>query len=188
MRKPLLTFSMLCLGLGLMAIPSFADHDKDRDDHQRLEHRDRDRHRDHHRDWDRDHGRDHHSAEHREHHYRRTHGDPPGWEHGEKKGWRDCDLPPGQAKKHGCEDRDHDDRYHHAEHRTANVPVLKPHAEEHRSPASTTVPVLKPKPAVHSNNDIVPVLKPHAQVHPTSSTTVPVLKPRAQSGARPEVQ
>jgi hypothetical protein len=28
--------------------------------------------------------------------------DPPGWSHGRKAGWGNCDLPPGQAKKHGC--------------------------------------------------------------------------------------
>ena len=40
---------------------------------------------------------------------------PAGWSHGKKTGWGDCDLPPGQAKKHGCHsaqashhDRDHD--------------------------------------------------------------------------------
>ncbi len=28
--------------------------------------------------------------------------DPPGWSHGRKAGWRNCDLPPGLAKKRGC--------------------------------------------------------------------------------------
>jgi hypothetical protein len=28
--------------------------------------------------------------------------DPPGWHHGRKAGWGNCDLPPGLAKKHGC--------------------------------------------------------------------------------------
>lgn len=27
---------------------------------------------------------------------------PPGWDRGKKTGWRDCDVPPGQAKKAGC--------------------------------------------------------------------------------------
>lgn len=27
---------------------------------------------------------------------------PPGWNRGNKTGWRDCGLPPGQAKKYGC--------------------------------------------------------------------------------------
>jgi len=29
-------------------------------------------------------------------------GRPPGWSKGKKKGWSNCDLPPGQAKKRGC--------------------------------------------------------------------------------------
>lgn len=27
---------------------------------------------------------------------------PPGWDHGRKTGWGDCNVPPGQAKKVGC--------------------------------------------------------------------------------------
>jgi len=27
---------------------------------------------------------------------------PPGWDKGRKTGWGDCDVPPGQAKKMGC--------------------------------------------------------------------------------------
>lgn len=36
----------------------------------------------------------------------RTYGDrdqrPPGWSRGQKTGWANCGLPPGQAKKYGC--------------------------------------------------------------------------------------
>jgi hypothetical protein len=28
---------------------------------------------------------------------------PPGWDHGKKTGWGNCDVPPGQAKKAGCQ-------------------------------------------------------------------------------------
>lgn len=35
-------------------------------------------------------------------HRGRHNDDPPGWSHGRKVGWRNCDLPPGQAKKRGC--------------------------------------------------------------------------------------
>lgn len=28
---------------------------------------------------------------------------PQGWDRGRKRGWRGCDLPPGQAKKYGCQ-------------------------------------------------------------------------------------
>ena len=27
---------------------------------------------------------------------------PPGWSKGKKTGWGNCNLPPGQAKKYGC--------------------------------------------------------------------------------------
>ena len=27
---------------------------------------------------------------------------PPGWTRGKKTGWKDCGLPPDQAKKYGC--------------------------------------------------------------------------------------
>ncbi len=45
---------------------------------------------------------------------------PPGWSHGRKTGWGDCNVPPGQAKKYGCgvwndgwwgNGRDHDGRW-----------------------------------------------------------------------------
>lgn len=171
MRKMLRNLSIACLAGSLIAAPAFADrdhdHDKDRDDHHSEHHdRDHDRDRDHHRDWDRDHDRD--PEHHREHHYRRTNGDPPGWEHGKKKGWGDCDVPPGQAKKHGCNDHDRDD-----------------HRREH----PTSAPVVKPRPEVHrSSAPMVPVLKPRPEVHRTSTTTVPVLKPHVKAGAKPEVQ
>ena len=36
----------------------------------------------------------------------RTYGErderPPGWSRGNKTGWKNCGLPPGQAKKYGC--------------------------------------------------------------------------------------
>jgi hypothetical protein len=32
----------------------------------------------------------------------RYYDDPPGWSHGRKAGWGNCDLPPGLAKKRGC--------------------------------------------------------------------------------------
>jgi len=48
------------------------------------------------------HHRRHHEREVEEAHERHT---PPGWDKGKKTGWGDCNLPPGQAKKHGCEPR-----------------------------------------------------------------------------------
>lgn len=35
---------------------------------------------------------------------------PPGWNHGKKTGWGDCGLPPGQAKKNGCQTYSYDGR------------------------------------------------------------------------------
>jgi len=32
----------------------------------------------------------------------RNSGRPPGWDRGRKVGWGNCDLPPGLAKKRGC--------------------------------------------------------------------------------------
>ncbi len=29
-------------------------------------------------------------------------GRPPGWSQGKKTGWGNCGMPPGQAKKYGC--------------------------------------------------------------------------------------
>jgi len=36
------------------------------------------------------------------HGHRGRSDDPPGWDHGRKAGWGNCDLPPGLAKKRGC--------------------------------------------------------------------------------------
>ena len=41
---------------------------------------------------------------------------PPGWDHGRKVGWGDCDVPPGQAKKMGCRNGFIVDRHPHRGH------------------------------------------------------------------------
>jgi hypothetical protein len=38
---------------------------------------------------------------------------PPGWSHGQKTGWRNCGLPPGQAKKYGCRTYIYEGRRHY---------------------------------------------------------------------------
>ncbi len=38
---------------------------------------------------------------------------PPGWNRGNKTGWRDCGLPPGQAKKYGCRTYVYEGRRHY---------------------------------------------------------------------------
>ncbi len=47
--------------------------------------------------------------------YRAYEGDhrPPGWSQGKKKGWGNCDLPPGQAKKYGCNTYSYGGREYH---------------------------------------------------------------------------
>jgi hypothetical protein len=56
-------------------------------------------------DHDRDHDRDNHGWESRSGWEYRTYErgqTPPGWSKGKKTGWGNCNLPPGQAKKYGC--------------------------------------------------------------------------------------
>lgn len=88
---------------------------------------------------DRDHDRD------RDDHGKRGHeGRPPGWSKGKKTGWGNCNLPPGQAKKHGCYDRDdhiYARRHHHAV--TRSKPAPRPAVLAH--PAPRPAPAPKPK-------------------------------------------
>jgi len=55
---------------------------------------------------DNDHDRDdHHGWEVRDGWEYRTYDKghpPPGWSKGKKTGWGNCNMPPGQAKKYGC--------------------------------------------------------------------------------------
>lgn len=56
-------------------------------------------------------------------------GRPPGWSKGKKKGWGNCDLPPGQAKKRGCRStwiRGHDGVWRSPRPRTGAVVVPVP--------------------------------------------------------------
>ncbi|HZQ92629.1 MAG TPA: hypothetical protein VFA60_12605 [Terriglobales bacterium] len=92
--------------------------------------------RDHDRDdrWRRDHDRD-------DHFRHANSGTPPGWRHGRKTGWGNCDLPPGQAKKQGCHstwvnhrDRDRDRRIWRD--RAENRRERERRERERREPAS----------------------------------------------------
>src|SRR5262249_43907249 len=40
-------------------------------------------------------------------------GRPPGWSRGKKTGWKNCGLPPGQAKKYGCQTYVYEGRPHY---------------------------------------------------------------------------
>ena len=61
-------------------------------------------------------------------------GRPPGWSRGKKTGWKNCGLPPGQAKKYGCyvytyEGRPH---YYYQDER-GQIVVRRPILEIHGS-------------------------------------------------------
>ena len=92
---------LLVLSIALSGTSFAKDHDDKRHD------RDRDHDRDHrvHVRHDRDHDHDRHEI-----HERHV-------EHGKKSGWGDCDAPPGQAKKAGCQSsREHHVRTNHRRH------------------------------------------------------------------------
>ncbi len=54
-------------------------------------------------------------------------GRPPGWNRGNKTGWRDCGLPPGQAKKYGCRTYVYEGRrYYYYEDNAGRIIVRRP--------------------------------------------------------------
>jgi hypothetical protein len=103
MRRWLTIFAVVAaLGFGIPALR--ADHDDKDHKHQHgNKHVDND---DDDRNWER-----------REGYEYRTYGDsderPPGWNHGKKTGWKNCGLPPGQAKKYGCRTYTYQGRPHY---------------------------------------------------------------------------
>jgi hypothetical protein len=131
--------SFLVLSLALSGYGFAKDHggkgrDHDRDD---VRHHDRDRHGDRDRDDRRIIISRHHTSR------------PPGWDHGRKVGWGNCNMPPGQAKKAGCHstvhhhhtvvvrhdrDRDRDRRRRH----TVASHTLPPRTSAGVQPAGTT--------------------------------------------------
>jgi len=97
MRRALFATFALVIALGLGAPSALADHD---DEHGHGNGHGRG-HGNKHADRD-----DDHNWERRDGFEYRTYGDhdgrPAGWSRGEKTGWKNCGLPPGQAKKYGC--------------------------------------------------------------------------------------
>jgi hypothetical protein len=90
----------------------FDDHD--RDEHGRRGDRDDDR-------WQR-----HGNYEVRVYEVREVR--PPGWRRGEKTGWGNCGLPPGQAKKYGCRTYVYQERrYFYYTDDVGRVIVRRPH-------------------------------------------------------------
>ena len=92
MRKNWIAALMLMCALSVVS-PAFADHDNDHGNGHGNGHGNK-------------HDNDDDRWEHRgDYDYRVYQGDqrPPGWSHGKKTGWKNCGMPPGQAKKYGCQ-------------------------------------------------------------------------------------
>ncbi len=61
-------------------------------------------------------------------------GRPPGWGHGKKTGWGNCGLPPGQAKKYGCQTYTYEGRPHYYyQDELGRIVVRRPIIEVHGS-------------------------------------------------------
>ena len=104
MKKRFFATLVLLTVLGVGAPPLTADDEHHGNKHRRgNKHLDRDDDRNHDRDNDNDNDR---GWERRDGYEYRAYHDrderPPGWNRGRKTGWRNCGLPPGQAKKYGC--------------------------------------------------------------------------------------
>jgi len=54
-------------------------------------------------------------------------GRPPGWSKGKKTGWGNCGMPPGQAKKYGCNTYSYQGRnYYYYEDPAGQIYVRRP--------------------------------------------------------------
>jgi hypothetical protein len=59
--------------------------------------------------------------------YGTNEGRPPGWAKGNKTGWGDCGLPPGQAKKYGCRSYVYENRrYYYYQDDAGRIIVRRP--------------------------------------------------------------
>lgn len=136
--KKILVCAALALSLNAMPAlakgkPSGRGNDK-HEDKSKVKDGDRDdKDRDHKKDWgerDRDHGKV------------ANNGRPPGWDKGKKTGWGNCDVPPGQAKKQGCNSsrtrrpiivthRDRDDRHRATTRHTPTTTTTSPTSSKH---------------------------------------------------------
>jgi hypothetical protein len=81
---------------------------------------------------DQDNDRDDDRWERRGEYEYRTYGDrdgtPPGWSKAKKTGWGNCGLPPGQAKKYGCQTYRYQDRdYYYYRDEVGRIVVRRPH-------------------------------------------------------------
>ena len=159
--KKILVCAALVLSLNAMPAlakgkPSGRGDDKHEDKSEKLKDKDKEhKDKDHKKDWgerDRDHDRDHGRVA--------NNGRPPGWDKGKKTGWGNCDVPPGQAKKQGCNSsrtrrpiivarRDRDDR-----HRPTR---------RHTTTTTTTTTTTSPAPTKRGTHPFSPVLRQKQQ-------------------------
>lgn len=87
-------------------------------------------------------------------------GRPPGWSHGKKTGWGNCDMPPGLAKKNGGCDNDRD--YHHEARRTTT----------HRVTRTATRPIVRPRTTTRTTRTTThPRITPRTRTVATKTTT-----------------
>jgi hypothetical protein len=114
----------LVAALGLCTPAVMADHgDKDHKHGHGNKHFDRNDGED--RGWDRRDGYEYRMYGNRDER-------PPGWSRGNKTGWRDCGLPPGQAKKYGCRTYIYEGRRHYYyEDEGGRIFVRRPIIEVH---------------------------------------------------------
>jgi Ni/Co efflux regulator RcnB len=126
MKRWLAIFT-LAAALGLSTPAAMADRDDKAHGHGRghgNKHADRDHDRDDDRGWDRREGYEYRS-------YDRG-GRPPGWSRGNKTGWGNCGLPPGQAKKYGCRSYVYNGRPHYYyQDERGRIIVRRPIIEAH---------------------------------------------------------
>src|SRR5215472_15855860 len=113
---------MLVLATVTLAVPLLADHGngKSKGNSQVNQASDDDDQGDNNR-WERRGGYEYRT-------YGEDDGVPPGWSKGKKTGWGNCGLPPGQAKKYGCQTYRYQDRdYYYYRDEVGRIVVRRPH-------------------------------------------------------------
>jgi hypothetical protein len=123
--------TLVTLAVALSGTAAFA---KDKKDHEKGWERHREERKEARKDDRREHWQQreahHHEREHHKVFARQNEHRPPGWNHGKKVGWGNCDVPPGQAKKVGCHPRQH-----YAHHRRPPEPrVVRVHPPVRTAP------------------------------------------------------
>ncbi len=126
MRKRWLIVLALIAALGLFTPVVSADHG--RGEGNKHFDRDDDRHEHHERDDDRWERHDRYEVR----VYEVRDGRPPGWSRGEKTGWKNCGMPPGQAKKYGCRTYVYEERrYYYYHDDDGRIIIRRPRIDIH---------------------------------------------------------